>query len=80
MPANSHEQVSGGRFEEIPAPAGARPGSQWFACEPSESWGTWIGDGTAEFFLDSLEGYKLLDAGSEFNLGIVFRWTRESES
>jgi len=55
MPANSHEQVSGGRFEEIPAPAGARPGSQWFACEPSESWGTWIGDGTAEFFLDSLE-------------------------
>lgn len=28
---------------------------------------------------DLLEGYKLLDAGSEFNLGIVFRWTRESE-
>ncbi len=54
MPPDSHSKTQD-TFVPIPAPKTARANSEWFACEPSERWGTWIGDGKAEFYLDTIK-------------------------
>jgi len=47
-------------FRPIPPPPGAKPGSEWFECEPSVDWSA---SGKAEFYVDTLrEGGEVFKA------------------